>query len=503
MNRSQQRRGVSRPRIEPVQQRNVELAIDINDPTILWYSLLNRWDPSIFETARGLMGNPPRTPGDFTFLSVAPLNVARNMLTNGYTPLANAPENQGDFYWSIALGNIEKGVLFLNTGLISEDEIVKTAERFQTIHLLSLYKTHMNSTQWNDLTLSGKVMMDILSTVKLGPKIREIPSNILDILFIIAQPLQRQLDYFNKIPDSWAERVPLVQDGGYSNLIDEVIRRKLPLEIVNTLLIRGAIPSPQSIIQILGSYPPSLRRDKVYYMALARMKISESELLEKYMHIDSSGKAAIRYRIIRSLFFTQGVCDADKKFIHGDCTNNSTLFTDIDEVPNPYLYRYTQMIESINDVGEIVTRPGSIFCFNLMEIAPELFTAKESRVPYQNPYTREDIPMTEIIRMTNIIMNLGNRGYPLYPLTPSDTCNVPIVDIPNQKERIEKLISIYQLEYYIPSINEIIQKYGAETVLASKNTPNILRYYNDHGDGLVDGLSYSVPNIENILKSLI
>lgn len=476
----------NRSRSSNNQRRNVQ--VDEQSAQMLWFSLLNRWDSNTFERARSLQRDPPRTPAGYTLFAVCPLETARNLLDNGYE-LSTRSNNKGDFYWTVGLGNIEKAALFLQRRLVSDNELVHTANTFQTLDLLKLYRRHLSQEMWRQVQISESIIKSIIASPSFVSSILQqtnISKDVLEALFIATKPSQSHLALLTTVPESWAERVPL-NEGVYPNLLTEVVRRKLPLEIINILLTRGLVPLPEDTVRILSSYDPSIRRDKVYYTALMRMKMSEPDLLNRYMHIDSTGRAATRYRIVRSLFFTQGICDADKKYRHEGCTNDSTLLGDLNDIPDPYIYKYT-------------SSTGITYCFNLMEIATDLFAARNANTSYQNPYTRESIPFNDVVRMTNIIVDLGKRGYPLYPLDTSEACGIPIISVPSPVERINRIVSLLQLDYYVDVINDMIREYGTDTVIASKTLPNIIRYYDED---LIDAIFRAVPSFKNIVMSSI
>lgn len=366
-----------------------------------------------------------------------------------------------------------------------------------SLDLIRRVRQNMRPMEWASYKIDPNFLKNILNgSVKLPDYMLRNASqdkNDIGILMTILPVSQNQLPLFGaNVPESWAERVPLGQVQMHPNIIDKAIENHVPLDIIYILMLRGALPSMKSIVDLLLRYPISIRRDKIYYTALGLSEIPEVELLQKYIPGDNTGVLSRRLHRLKELFFQDGVCNPDKKFKNEGCSNDTTFLASIDEVPPVYIYKYKTGITQTNTSG-------TTYCFNLLEMAPEIFKARNTGSLFKNPYTREIIPPTVVNTMANTLMNLGTQGYPLYLLSPQEACSIPQVSIPKLKERLETLIKSKNLGAYINDINDITRKYGAETTLSLRNYPNIIRNYDND---LVPVILQLYP-IEDIIKKII
>lgn len=353
---------------------------------------------------------------------------------------------------------------------------------------------------WNAFTIPPWIIKDVLEGKRLLPNdvIRNISKNKNDIelLMTILPVNPGQLILFgNNIPESWAERVSVTHTPGEPNLLDKAIEIGVPLDILYILLIRGLIPSRKSISDILLKYPISIRRDKAYYTALGLGKIPEIGLLEEYAPGDSSGVLARRLFRLKELFYSNGKCNEDKKYDNIGCSNDMTLISSIDEVPPVYIFKHTTGVTQGNPEG-------TTYCFNLLEIAPQIFQAKEAGLPYENPYTREKIPLAVVKEMAKKLLDLGSKGYPLYSLSPMEACGYPLIDIPKTLERLERFVTTTKLAAYIGEINSVIQKYSPQTVLATRRNSDLIRYIGNYDLDLAKTIMGRYP-INDIIKNAV
>lgn len=448
----------------------------------LWYSLIDVYNSSVFEEARKALPVPPVTPDGYWIIEVANIDTVIAMINSGYGVRFG---RRGSLNRVIGLGRFEVAQLYVDRDLLGDEkdeEFHYLLDSYELVPVLRFVKENAPSILATKV-LSTSTYYNILSWINSSVDTKSkfvgsISGDVLEaaMLFIT---VPYNLGNFKSIPDSFTEIV-IINPDKEERFMRYLISIQIDIRQVLVLMRRGAILEPETVKYLLRSYKPSLYRDEAYYIALMRLKMSEPEFLEKYMP-DSN-----RLKRVKELFYLKGKCDSSKKFSNEGCTNETTIIgADLGDVPSVYVYRHK------------VPNSDAVYCFNVLEIANQVFANKS----YTNPYTNQPLPQSEVDTIMNMIISLRNEGYPLYPVYTTDECSVPIVTVPTLQERVLKFREMAKLgPEYNNEVQGIVDNHSAYTILALKKIPNVIRFYN--GD-LLETIVDHVPGFREALKAVI